>query len=146
MLNPLQFGVEYELGAILLLEGDYAAAANAFERESQVVFKQIGMAMTYHAQGESALSHELLKELISNYGERITYYIAQIMAFRGEIDGAFEWLEKANLANDYELGNVINEPLLSNLYADPRWLPFLENIGKSPEQLAAIEFNVTLPE
>jgi TolB-like protein/Flp pilus assembly protein TadD len=144
--NPLHFGVEYELGATLLLEGDYAAAANAFERESHVVFKQIGMAMTYHAQGESALSHELLKELISSYGERITFYIAQIMAFRGEIDGAFEWLEKANLANDYELSNVINEPLLSNLYADPRWLPFLENIGKSPKQLAAIEFNVTLPE
>ena len=144
--NPLHFGVDYELGATLLLEGDYDAAADAFERESHVVFKQIGMAMTYHAQGESALSHELLKELISSYGEGITYYIAQIMAFRGEIDGAFEWLEKANLANDYELSNVINEPLLSNLYADPRWLPFLEKIGKSPEQLAAIEFNVTLPE
>ena len=146
MFNPLQVGLEYELGATLLLEGDYDAAANAFERESHVVFKQIGMAMTYHAQGESALSHELLKELISSYSERITYYIAQIMAFRGEIDGAFEWLEKANLANDYELSNVINEPLMSNLYADPRWLPFLEKIGKSPEQLAAIEFNVTLPE
>ncbi len=29
---------------------------------------------------------------------------------------------------------------------DPRWLPFLESIGKFPEQQAAIEFKVTLPE
>ncbi len=26
------------------------------------------------------------------------------------------------------------------------WLPFLESIGRSPARLAAIEFNVTLPE
>ena len=31
-------------------------------------------------------------------------------------------------------------------FADPRWLPFLESIGKSPKQLAAIRFTVTLPE
>jgi len=29
---------------------------------------------------------------------------------------------------------------------EPRGLSFLESIGKSPEQLAAIEFNVILPE
>jgi len=34
----------------------------------------------------------------------------------------------------------------ANLHSDPHWLPFLESIGKSPQQLAAIEFRVTLPE
>jgi len=34
---------------------------------------------------------------------------------------------------------------LKTALADPRWLPFLESIDKSPEQLAAIEFEVTLP-
>ncbi len=37
------------------------------------------------------------------------------------------------------------ETLFANIHSDPRWLAFLESIGKSPEQLAAIEFNVTLP-
>ena len=37
-------------------------------------------------------------------------------------------------------------PMFANIHSDPRWLPFLESIGKSPEQLAAIEFEVTLPE
>jgi hypothetical protein len=35
---------------------------------------------------------------------------------------------------------------LDNIHDDPRWLPFLRSIGKAPEQLAAIEFEVTLPE
>ncbi len=38
------------------------------------------------------------------------------------------------------------QPLFANIQFDPRWLPFLESIGKFPEQLAAIEFKVTLPE
>jgi hypothetical protein len=37
------------------------------------------------------------------------------------------------------------DPLFSNIHDNPRWLPFLESIGKSPEQLAAVEFKVTLP-
>ena len=37
------------------------------------------------------------------------------------------------------------EGLFGNIHDDPRWLPFLESIGKAPEQLEAIEFNVTLP-
>ncbi len=38
------------------------------------------------------------------------------------------------------------QPLFANIQFDPRWLPFLESIGKFPEQLAAIDFKVTLPE
>jgi len=38
------------------------------------------------------------------------------------------------------------EPLLGPLHADPRWQPMLESMGKSAEQLDAIEFSVTLPQ
>jgi len=39
-----------------------------------------------------------------------------------------------------------NQALQFTVIDDLRWLPFLERIGMSPEQLAAIEFEVTLPE
>ncbi len=48
--------------------------------------------------------------------------------------------------NDPGLSEIATEPLFANIHDDSRWLPFLESIGKSPEQLAAIEFKVTLPE
>ena len=47
--------------------------------------------------------------------------------------------------NDPGLSEIAVENLFASIDGDPRWLPFLESIGRSPEQLAAIEFNVTLP-
>jgi hypothetical protein len=35
--------------------------------------------------------------------------------------------------------------MFANIQADPRWLPFLRKIGYAPEQLAKIDFKVTLP-
>jgi hypothetical protein len=66
------------------------------------------------------------------------------MAYRNEADRAFEWLDKAVEYSDDYLAEIVGEPLFNSIKSDPRWLPFLESIGKSPEQLAAIEFEVTL--
>ncbi len=39
----------------------------------------------------------------------------------------------------FQLAEVaIPRSLFANIQFDPRWLPFLESIGKFPEQLAAI--------
>jgi hypothetical protein len=40
----------------------------------------------------------------------------------------------------------LNDPLLASLHDDPRWLPFLRKVGVAPEQVAAIRFDVKLPE
>ena len=72
--------------------------------------------------------------------------VAFVMAFRGEADRAFEWLEKAVQYNDTGLSQMANAPMFANIHSDPRWLPFLEKHGKSPKQLEAIEFEVRLPE
>ena len=39
----------------------------------------------------------------------------------------------------------MTENLFDKIHADPRWLAFLRKLGKAPEQLAKIEFKVTLP-
>lgn len=66
--------------------------------------------------------------------------IAIVMAW------ACEWLARAVQYNDPGMVFVHTEVLFTNVHDDPRWLPFLESIGKSPEQLAAIEFEVRLPQ
>jgi hypothetical protein len=55
-------------------------------------------------------------------------------------------LAKAVVYQDGGLSRVTYEPLFTRIHDDPRWSPFLESIGRSPEQLAAIKFEVTLPE
>ena len=144
-LNPEFMGVGYELGATYLLEGNDVAALSAFEKERHAAFKKIGQAMTYHAQGEVEMSDRLVDELVGEYGEAIAFYLAAIFAFRHDNDDAFSWLEKAKLAGDPEISNVHNEPLLNNLHIDPRWLPFLDSVGQSKEDLAAITLIFDLP-
>ena len=36
-------------------------------------------------------------------------------------------------------------PEFAVLQSDPRWVPFLESLGKSPAQLSAVRFNVETP-
>ena len=70
-----------------------------------------------------------------------------IVALRGEPDRAFEWLDRAVEYGDPGLSEIqADADLFANLADDPRWPPFLERIGRSPAQLAAIEFEVGIPD
>ena len=74
-----------------------------------------------------------------------SFNIAYIYAYRGEADKAFAWLDKAVEYQDPGLSDIAAESLFANIRSDPRWLPYLRKIGYAPEQLAKIEFKVTLP-
>ena len=52
---------------------------------------------------------------------------------------------KRSLTRMPGLSEIVTENLFDKIHSDPRWLPFLRKIGKAPEQLAKIEFKVTLP-
>ena len=67
--------------------------------------------------------------------------IAEIYAWVGETDAAFEWIDKMYELYQSAPVNFPNEPLLQKIHDDPRWNEFLEKIGKSPEQLAAIDLD-----
>ena len=74
-----------------------------------------------------------------------SYLIATALAWRGEADRAFEWLDKAATRHDSVLFTVTVDPLFANVHSDPRWISFLRSHGLAPEQLAAIKFDVKLP-
>ena len=63
---------------------------------------------------------------------------------RDEPDEAFAWLEKARTNSDGGLSEIVGDLSFSKVHEDPPWQPFLESIGRSPQQLAAIRFDVTL--
>jgi len=116
------------------------------QEESDESYRMIGLPMAYHALGRTAESDAALTDLIEKHEQEAAYNIAYVLAYRGEADRAFEWLDKAVEYNDAGLSQIAVENLFANIHDDPRWLPFLESIGKSPEQLAAIEFEVRLPQ
>ena len=145
-LNPERGRTQSYLGVTLLLNGEPEAALQAVQQETAEVSRLVGLVLAYHALGHVAESDAALTELIEEHEQGWAYNIAYVLAYRGEADCAFEWLDKAVQYHDPGLSGIPGAVLFANIQDDPRWLPFLESIGKSPEQLAAIGFEVTLPE
>jgi tetratricopeptide (TPR) repeat protein len=142
-LSPGRGGAHAEHGNALLLKGDAQGALAEIEQETSEVWKMISLPMAYHALGRKADSDAALAALIEKDAPS---NIAYVYALRGEADQAFAWLDKAIEYGDGGLSEIVTENLFDKIHADPRWLPFLRKIGYAPEQLAKIEFKVTLPQ
>jgi TolB-like protein/Tfp pilus assembly protein PilF len=145
-LSPGYVIAQLIIGLALHEKGEYDAALAAMQAESHEGYRLVGLAIVHHALGQVAESDAALAELIERYERQLTIGVASALAFRGEADRAFDWLEKAVQYKNPLLSLTAATILFANLHDDPRWLPFLESIDMSPAQLAAIEFNVTLPE
>ena len=144
-LSPGYSGTMYKIGVAQLLKGEPLAALESMQQEESI-WGMIGLPMIYHELGRDSESDAALEALIEQYGQGWAYNIAYVQAYRGDLDLAFKWLDKAVEIKDGGLSEILSEKLFANLYDDPRWLPFLRQINYAPEQLAEIQFNVALPE
>jgi adenylate cyclase len=133
------------LGLALLGKGENEAALKAIQQEPDEALRLRSLVMAYHASGQVVESDAVLSELIEKYGQRRPSEIAWVLAYCSEVDRAFVWLERAVTHGDPNLLYIAAGNRFTNLYEDPRWLPFLNRIGWSPSQLDAIEFEVMLP-
>ena len=145
-LSPGRIYGNFAIGEALLQKGEPEAALAAFQQESFEALRLRGLALAYHALGRAAESDGTLAELIDMHEQGGAYDIAPVLAFRGETDRAFEWLDWAVEYKNPALLYSTRQVEFANIHDDPRWLPFLESIGMSPEQLAAINFEVRLPQ
>jgi len=68
--------------------------------------------------------------LIERFASQDAYQIAEVYGARGEIDQAFEWLERARKEGDGGLADANLSPHLRQLRDDPRWNPFLKALGQ----------------
>jgi tetratricopeptide (TPR) repeat protein len=128
----------------LLHQGHPEEALAAAQQEPEQGYRLCAVTMILHALGRVAESDAALAEAIEKYAGDSAYNIANVLAYRGEIDRAFEWLDKA-VEHDPGIVEILGPPEFSSLHDDPRWLPFLRRIGMAPEQLDVIPFEVRLP-
>ena len=145
-LSPDYMAGHGSIGEVLLQQGDAKAALAEMQQEVLEGMRLAGLSMAHHALGQSAESDAALAELIEKHGSGFSFNIAYVFAFRGESDRSFEWLNKAVKNHDLYLSVVAVHPMFANIHSDPRWLPLLRRLGMAPEQLAAIKFDVTLPD
>ena len=71
----------------------------------------------------------MLRELIAKYKETAAHQIAEVYAVRGEVDLAFEWLERAYAHHDPSLSGMKSSFFLHSLRADSRWGVLLRKMG-----------------
>jgi TolB-like protein/lipoprotein NlpI len=144
-LSSEMMGAHYATSMAFLAKGQPKAALVEIQKETSEGWQLVGQPLVYRALGRTQDADAALAELIDKNGINWPYNIAYVYADRGEADQAFAWLGKAVNHKDTGLVEVANEPLFANLHDDPRWLPFLRSLGRAPEQLAAIEFEVKIP-
>lgn len=117
------------LALVYLAQGRNDDALAALDREKSAVWRLHGRALVYHALGRRDDADAALAELIAGHERDLALQVAQIHAFRGETDRAFEWLDRAYAQRDQGVSSVKRDRLLKNLRGDPRWAAFLAKVG-----------------
>ena len=128
-LSPGYYYGNASLGNVYLSQGRLGRALTSFEKETDPESRLTGLAMVHHALEDPASSDEALKRLIDDHGADSPVAVASVYAYRGEIDTAFEWLDRALARRDSSLSGVRVAVPLRPLQDDPRWVPLLEKIG-----------------
>jgi serine/threonine protein kinase/lipoprotein NlpI len=145
-LSPGSAAAHSGMSLDLMLNGEPQAALEEIQQEPIDEYRLVDLAMIYHTLGRVADSEAMLQQVLTLDERDWSYNIAYVEAYLGNNDEAFEWLHRAVRYNDPGLSDLpVEVHLFHSLRDDPRWPPFLESIGKSPKQLAAIKFEVTLP-
>lgn len=120
----------------LLLQNQPEAAAQAAEVITVPWAHLTAMACIRFAQGRQAEADEFLEALKIEGDKHSQYQLAQVYAYRGELDLAFEWLEHSYQKRDTGTSLVKSDPMMQNLRADPRYTAFLSKMGLADDQLA----------
>jgi len=117
------------LSQIYVMQGRPQDALSEIELVRGDVWRAFLYAIAYHALGREKESDAALTELIAKYHEGGAYQIAEVYAFRNQIDEAFEWLDRAYAQRDSGLIGTKVEPLLKSLHNDPRFAAVLKKLN-----------------
>jgi len=90
---------------------------------------QLARAFIMHSLGRDEESRQSLDYTIENSGQWLAYQVAEVYAWRGETDKAFEWLEISYDQRDGGVSHLLGDPSFKPLHNDPRWEPYLLKLG-----------------
>jgi TolB-like protein/DNA-binding winged helix-turn-helix (wHTH) protein/Tfp pilus assembly protein PilF len=127
-LNPQLSSLRLARGQILLSEGHLQEARAEMENETGEWEKLTGEPLAYYALGRREESDGALQKLIATYQNECAFQIAEVYAYRGETDKAFEWLDRAYRQRDPGTPELKTDPLMRSLRQDPRYTELLKKM------------------
>ena len=130
------------IGHAHLISGHPDTALKMFEVALHEVHRQLGFLMAFHGQGRQAE----FKELFAKFEQQAEWdQHAFVYAWIGDADKAFELLEKGYAQFPGDFSTLFSDTRLMRIHDDPRWRKLMERIGTTPEQLAAIKLELSVP-
>jgi TolB-like protein/tetratricopeptide (TPR) repeat protein len=116
------------LAKTLLVEGKPEAALAMAQQEVDQADRADILPMMLLAVGRRAESDEALKVLIEKYANGDAYFVAMNYAYRGDLELALQWLDRAYRQKEIRFVEIVGEHLFKNLANDPRYKAFLQKM------------------
>jgi TolB-like protein/Tfp pilus assembly protein PilF len=127
-LNPKFPATHMRISLIYLEKGHADSALAEVKKEPEPIWQLFGFALVYHALGKKKEADDKLASFIKEFQNDGAFQIAEIYAYRGEVDKAFMWLERAYDQRDGGCTYLKGDPLLHNIRSDPRYAVFLKKM------------------
>ncbi|HSM29644.1 MAG TPA: hypothetical protein VK854_03010 [Woeseiaceae bacterium] len=134
-------------GDIYLLKGDAGKALECYENQTEGRDGFLrSQALAFHELGDFAARDEAIEALSRIENDGAYYGMAEVQAWMGNVDSAFEWLgryldpDQPNYLQVFS--GVLANPILRNLHEDPRWRELREDANMTEERLAKIRFEM----
>jgi len=122
------------LGRNLLLQSRSKEALALFGPSADPVYRLWMTAIAEEQLGHTADSRRALESLVGNHAHTNAYDIAEVYAWLGEKELAFQWLERAHQRREGGMVGMFRaDPFLSRLRGDPRYAALLDRM-KLPAQ------------
>lgn len=128
-LNPELPGVRAYRARIKIIQENPDSALKESDQEIDPFWKRYSRILALSAQQHDDEAESLLDQMIADDGHHAAYQVTEILAFRGDIDEAFEWLQRAYDQKDGGMREVLGNYFLRNLHGDPRWEEMLNLMG-----------------
>lgn len=117
------------LGLVLLWQGKLNAALEEMKRETDEMWRLEGLAIVYSAMHRQAEADAALAELTKKFQKDSPYVVATVYGYRGQVDEAFAWLDRALAMRDATITSIKSDPLFAKVESDPRYAALLKKAG-----------------
>ena len=132
-LNPEFPGARAYRARVKIIQDKPESALRESEQEVDPFWRRYSQILALSALDREAEARSLLDQMILDDGDRSAYQVAEILAFRGEIDQAFAWLQRAYDQKDGGMSELMGDWFLQTLHSDPRWDEMLDRMGLPPD-------------
>lgn len=132
-LSPGRPGTHYLISSTLLMGDEPRAALEEAELDPDPLWRDLGRSQAYFALDRRKEADDVLAGFVESYKRDGAFQIATIYGHRGEVDEAFDWLDRAYEEGDPGLSQILGDQFFVDLHDDPRWSAFLDkmNLPKS---------------